>query len=171
MWLIPELVVWKFRNIWKSAPPQDFFLFFPLKSFQWETSQWSQKMRKKKCPSHTGTLKNRFSYLDPGDIKDTGSIPGLGRSPGGGHGKRLPWWLSRQRIHLQCWRPGFDPWVGKMPWKRAWQPIPVSLPGESPWTEEPGGYSPWGCKELDTTEWLSLWIDQEDRKENKENDG
>ena len=30
-------------------------------------------------------------------------------------------------------------WVGKIPWKRAWQPTPVFLPGESPWTEEPGG--------------------------------
>ena len=38
----------------------------------------------------------------------------------------------------QCRRPGFDPWVGKIPWRRAWQPTPVSLPGESPWTEEPG---------------------------------
>ena len=33
---------------------------------------------------------------------------------------------------------GFDPWVGKTPWRRAWQPTPVFLPGESPWTEEPG---------------------------------
>ena len=33
----------------------------------------------------------------------------------------------------------FSPWVGKIPWKRAWQPTPVFLPGESPWTEEPGG--------------------------------
>ena len=32
-------------------------------------------------------------------------------------------------------KPGFDPWVGKIPW----QPTPVFLPGESPWTEEPGG--------------------------------
>ena len=37
-------------------------------------------------------------------------------------------------------RRGFDPWVGKIPWRRAWQPIPVFLPGEhsSLWTEEPG---------------------------------
>ena len=34
--------------------------------------------------------------------------------------------------------PGFDPWVGKIPWRREWQPTPVLLPGESPWTEEPG---------------------------------
>ena len=36
-----------------------------------------------------------------------------------------------QRIHLQCGRFGFDPWVGKIPWMRAWQPTPVFLPGES----------------------------------------
>jgi len=34
---------------------------------------------------------------------------------------------------------GFDPWVGEIPWRRAWKPTPVSLPGESPWTKEPGG--------------------------------
>ena len=39
----------------------------------------------------------------------------------------------------RCKRRRFDPWVRKMPWKRAWQPTPVFLPGESPWTEEPGG--------------------------------
>ena len=32
-----------------------------------------------------------------------------------------------------------DPWVGKTPWRRAWQPTPVFFPGESPWTGEPGG--------------------------------
>ena len=36
-------------------------------------------------------------------------------------------------------RPGFDLWVGKIPWRRAWQPTPVFLPEESPWTKEPGG--------------------------------
>ena len=32
------------------------------------------------------------------------------------------------------------------PWRRAWQPTPVFLPGESPWTEEPGRHDPWDCK-------------------------
>ena len=32
-------------------------------------------------------------------------------------------------------RPGFDPWVGKIPWRRAWQPTPIFLPGEFPWAE------------------------------------
>ena len=48
--------------------------------------------------------------------------------------------------------PGFDPWVGRIPWRRAWQPTPIFLPGESPWTEEPGRLQSMGCKELDTTE-------------------
>ena len=51
----------------------------------------------------------------------------------------LPWWPRSERIHLQCGRPGFDPWIGKSPWRRAWQPTPVLLFGESPWTEEPDG--------------------------------
>ena len=33
----------------------------------------------------------------------------------------------------------FDPWVGKFPWRTAWQPTSVFLPGESPWSEESGG--------------------------------
>jgi len=32
----------------------------------------------------------------------------------------------------------FDPWIGKIPWRRARQPTPVFLPGKFPWTEEPG---------------------------------
>ena len=36
-------------------------------------------------------------------------------------------------------RHRLDPWVGKIPWRRACQPSPVFLAGESPWTEEPGG--------------------------------
>ena len=48
-------------------------------------------------------------------------------------------WLRQWRIHLQWGRPGFDPWVRKILWRRAWQPTPVFLPRESPWTGEPGG--------------------------------
>ena len=52
---------------------------------------------------------------------------------------KLPGWLQWERICLQCGRPGFDPWIGKISWRRAWQYSPVFLTGESPWTEEPGG--------------------------------
>ena len=48
---------------------------------------------------------------------------------------------------------GFDPWVEKIPWRRGLQPTPLFLPGELiPWTEEPGGHSPWGQKESGTSE-------------------
>ena len=50
----------------------------------------------------------------------------------------LPWWLRWLRICLQWGRPRFDPWVGRVPWRRAWQPIPIFWPGESPCTEVPG---------------------------------
>ena len=42
-------------------------------------------------------------------------------------------------------RHGFNPWVRKVPWRRAWQPTPVFSPGE-PWTEEPGGLQPTGLR-------------------------
>ena len=42
--------------------------------------------------------------------------------------------------------PGFNPWVGKIPWRRAWQHTPVFLPGESSCTEEPGGLQSMGLQ-------------------------
>ena len=49
-------------------------------------------------------------------------------------------------------RRGFDPWVGKIPWRRAWQTTPVFLLGESHGQRSLAGYSPWGHKESDMTE-------------------
>ena len=42
----------------------------------------------------------------------------------------LPWWFSRWRIHLQCGRFGFSPWVGKILWRRERLPTPACWPGE-----------------------------------------
>ena len=50
---------------------------------------------------------------------------------------------------------GFDPWVGKIPWGRKWQLTLVFLPGESQGQRSQVGQSPWGFKELDTTERLT----------------
>ena len=41
----------------------------------------------------------------------------------------LHWWIIWKRICLHFRRAGFDPWVGKSPWRREWQPTPVFLPG------------------------------------------
>ena len=46
----------------------------------------------------------------------------------------------------------FDPWVWKIPWRRAWQPTPVLFPGKSHGQRSVVGYSPWGHKESDMTE-------------------
>ena len=54
--------------------------------------------------------------------------------------------------HLQYRRPRFNPWVGKIPWKRKWQPSPVFLPIESHGQRKLEGYSPQGYKESDSTE-------------------
>ena len=51
---------------------------------------------------------------------------------------------------LRC--VGSVPWVGKIPWRRKWQPIPVFLPGKSQGQRNLVGYSPWGRTELDTAE-------------------
>ena len=70
---------------------------------------------------------------------------------------RLPCWLRWQRIYLQCRRPQLSPWVEKIPWPRKWQPTPVFSPGEfHGWRAGRATYRPWGCKELGTTEWLTL---------------
>ena len=58
----------------------------------------------------------------------------------------LPWWLSGKESFCQCKRHGFDPWAKKIPWRRKWQPTPVSLPGESHGQRSLVGYSPPGCK-------------------------
>ena len=69
----------------------------------------------------------------------------------------LPSWLRQWIICLQCRRPGFDPWVGKIPWRRKWLPTPAFLPGEFHGQRSLVGYSPWGHKELDMLEWLSTY--------------
>ena len=67
----------------------------------------------------------------------------------------LPWWLRWLRIYLQFRRPGFDPWVRKIPWRREWQPTLVLLPGESHGQRSLLGYSPWGCKRV-RQDWSDL---------------
>ena len=47
-------------------------------------------------------------------------------------------WLSSKESSCNAGDPEFNPWVGKIPWRMAWQPTLVFLPGESTWTGEPG---------------------------------
>ena len=52
---------------------------------------------------------------------------------------------------LTCRRYEFSPRFGKTPWRRAWQPTPVFLPGDSHGQRSLAGYSPWGRKEVEIT--------------------
>ena len=73
-----------------------------------------------------------------------------------------PTWLRASlvaqsvKICLQRRRPGFDYRVGKIPWRRERLPSPLFWPGEFHGQRSLMGYSPWGHKESDTTERLSL---------------
>ena len=63
-------------------------------------------------------------------------------------------WLSRKESACQCRRCGLDPWVGKVPWRRKWQPTPVFFSGESHGQRSLVGYRAGGSqitKELDMT--------------------
>ena len=64
--------------------------------------------------------------------------------PGGAVVKNVPANAGNKRCRF--------PWVRKIPWRRAWQPTPVFLPGESHGQRSLAGYSPWGRKEFNTTE-------------------
>ena len=56
--------------------------------------------------------------------------------------------VKKKKICLQYRRCSFDPWIGKILWRRKWQPTPVFLPGKSHGQRSLGGYSPWGCKKV-----------------------
>ena len=75
----------------------------------------------------------------------------------------------------QCSRCGFDPWVGKIPWSRKWQPTPVFLPRKFHGQRRLKGCSPWGHKRVrhnlttvqqqiqrggvdtDAHRWMTMW--------------
>ena len=93
---------------------------------------------------------NRIITIGRGFLGDSAvknlpvSAGDAGLIPGGSDGKS---------VCLQCRRPRFSSWAGKIPWRRKWQPTPVLLPGKSHgWMEEPA--SPRGHKESDTTDRL-----------------
>ena len=88
----------------------------------------------------------RWKLERAGGMADIGIAPTVYLGfPGGASGKE-PACQCRRHKRLR-----FDPWVGKIPWSRKWQSIPVFLPGTSHAQRNLVGYSPWGRKELDTT--------------------
>ena len=66
----------------------------------------------------------------------------------------LTWQREMVKRLPTMWETRFNPWAGKILWRRQWQPTPVLLPGKSHGQRIVVGYSPWGRKESDTTERL-----------------
>ena len=66
---------------------------------------------------------------------------------------RVPRQLSGKESTCQCRRCGFNPWVGKILWRRKWQPTPVFLPGKSHGQRSLEGYGSWGHKQWLITDW------------------
>ena len=69
-------------------------------------------------------LADANDYIQDGETRNYTEDPG--RDNNG-----LLWWLSVKELTCRCRRLEFYPWVGKIPWRRAWQPTSVFLPGES----------------------------------------
>ena len=69
---------------------------------------------------------------------------------------KFPWLCGKESACQcrSCWRCGFDLQAWEIPGRRKWQPTPVFLLEESHGQSNLAGYSPWGCKGLDTTEQL-----------------
>ena len=61
-----------------------------------------------------------------------------------------------KNLPAKCRRPRFDPWIRKIPWRREWLPSPVFLPGEFHGQKRLESYSPCGCRDSDSSEWLTL---------------
>ena len=83
--------------------------------------------------------------VNAGDTGDMNLIPGSGRFPGERIGYPVQYsWASLVTPTCNAEKPGFNPWVGKIPWKRKWQPAPVLLPGKPHGWRILAGYSSWG---------------------------
>ena len=66
------------------------------------------------------------------------------------------WRLGSKESTCYCGRCKFGPWVGRIPWRRKWQPTPEFLPGEFHGQRSLAGYSPWSHTESDMTEGQTL---------------
>ena len=122
---------WFFMNL----VTQVYFQYTPALQYNLfvnQTAQWRK-------------LELRISYTvaapssPPGKGKPSFYFPSLG-FPAGSSGKESTCRCRR------CKRCGFEPWVGRISWRRWWQPTPVTLPGECHGQRSLAGYSPWGAK-------------------------
>ena len=97
----------------------------------WET--WVRSLGREDClekemATHSSILAWRIPWMEE-PRKDSDTTEQLHF--------HFTWWFSGKEFHLQCRRPGYHSWVGKIPWRQKGQPTPVFLHGIS-WPKEPG---------------------------------
>ena len=132
---------------------------FKQKPEQWLSDVYCLKNPTDQCGSVFQSVANLHNYLkvvtEPRQVYCEQFLDSQGRMLRRLSGALLCSLISVS-IHLQCMRPGFDPWVGKILWRRERLPTPIFLPGEFHGQRSLEGYSPQCCKESDTTEQLTL---------------
>ena len=115
-------------------------------------SLYQEDLLEEEIATHSGILAWEIPWTEePGGLQSMGPQRV-------GHTERLlltpslaSQWLSGEESAFHT-GDSFDPWVGKIPWRKTWQPIPVFLPGKFHGQRSLAGYSPWGCKESSVTE-------------------
>ena len=100
-----------------------------------ESSQWIKERRSLSSPYKAISMRHFLCLFFTPVLREFCSEVAPKGFPGGLDGKEPA---------CQCRRPGLDPRVGKISWRRKWQPTPVLEYWKTPWTEEPGGCSPRG---------------------------
>ena len=152
LWLMPqrpeltEFCFFSFQNFPSSTPGKGIFAWVESTYFWFLNIQYIKKSHKSDAYYFLSELPCSWLYIYMCNIL----LIYLGYT--------FVFWLYKYilaiHLYMQCRRSGFNPWVGKIPWRREQIPTPVFWPGEFH-----GLYIPWGCKESDTTEWFSLhWL-------------
>ena len=126
-------------NLWVTEILE---FFFNLEIFYYNNWHLRQKLKQKLLPGTGFCCKNKYEMYGTDLEVRWGE---WGASQVAIVVKNLPASAGRH----ETW---FNPWVRKLPWRRAWQPTPVFLPGEFHGWRSLRGYSPWGHKESDMTE-------------------
>ena len=111
---------------------------------------WEDPLEKEMA-THSSILAWRIPWTEePGGLQSTGVAKSRTRLSDFTFTFNF-WWLSGKESACQFWRHRrrvFDPWVGKIPWKRKWKPTPVFLPGESHGQRSLAGYNPRGLQRV-----------------------
>ena len=159
-WILYDLIyVW---NLKKSGLLDTRSRLVVAKGLRWELENVMRVVTKHTLPV-TGLISSGRVGRCTGIVVNT-AIAYARKSPRLQKGFPAAQW---SRIHLQCGSPGFDPWVGKIPWRGKWQPTPVFLPGEFHGLRRAGGLKSMGSQRVRhnwvTNTWsqalkLKLWL-------------